>query len=330
LKTNHAVLPMLVLVAAVSAVHAQDGRLLVAQKGDRSIAIVNPAAGSVVASLPEGGVTGHEVAASPDGRMAIVPIYGDSGVGKPGTDGQNIVVFDIAAKKKVGDIEFDHGVRPHDPVFGPKDGLLYVTTELDKTVTIIDPKTWKIIGTIPTGAAESHMLAISHDGRRGYTANVGPGTVSVLDMQARKVLKVISVSGNTQRIAISTDDKWVFTADQTQPRIAVIDTATNTVAKWVPMEGIGYGGAATLDGRWFLMTLPDQNKVAVVDLKTMTVSRTVGVGKYPQAIVVRPDGKTAYVSCMHSDQVAEIDLAKWTTRLIATGKLTDGLAWAGR
>jgi len=98
----------------------------------------------------------------------------------------------------------------------------------------------------------------------------------------------------------------------------------------VPMEGIGYGGAATLDGRWFLMTLPDQNKVAVVDLKTMTVSRTVEVGKYPQAIVVRPDGKTAYVSCMHSDQVAEIDLAKWTTRMIATGKQTDGLAWAGR
>jgi DNA-binding beta-propeller fold protein YncE len=112
---------------------------------------------------------------------------------------------------------------------------------LDKTVTVIDPKTLKIAGTIPTGQAESHMLAISHDGRRGYTANVGPGTVSVLDMQARKMLKVIPISGNTQRIAISMDDKWVFTADQTQPRMAVIDTKTNEVAKWVPMEGVGYG-----------------------------------------------------------------------------------------
>ena len=61
-----------------------------------------------------------------------------------------------------------------------------MTTELDQTVTIIDPKSLKIIGTIPTGQAESHMLALSNDGLRGYTANVGPGTVSVLDIQGAK------------------------------------------------------------------------------------------------------------------------------------------------
>jgi YVTN family beta-propeller protein len=325
------VLCLLAVSLLVSAAHSQNASLLVAQKGDRSLAVVDPVAGRVLGSVAEGGITGHEVAASPDGKIAIVPVYGNSGVGKPGTDGQNIVVIDIASQKIVGNIGFDHGVRPHDPVFGPKDGLLYVTTELDKTVTVIDPKTLKIVGTIPTGQAESHMLAISHDGRRGYTANVGPGTVSVLDMEARKLLKVIPISGNTQRIAVSMDDKWVFTADQTQPRIAVIDAKTDTVAKWVPMEGMGYGSAPTLDGKWLLMTLPDQNKVAVVDLKTMTVARSVDVGKYPQAIVVRPDGKAAYVSCMRGDQVAEIDLATWkVSRMIATGKLTDGLAWAGR
>jgi YVTN family beta-propeller protein len=305
--------------------------LLVAQKGDQSLAIVSPA-GKVIASVAEGGVTGHEVAASPDGRLAIVPIYGNSGVGKPGTDGTKIAVIDLAARKVAGDIGFDHGVRPHCPVFGPKDGMLYVTTELDRTVTVIDPKTLKIVGSIPTGQAESHMLAISHDGRRGYTANVGPGTVSVLDMAARKEIAVIPISGNTQRIAISMDDKWVFTADQTQPRIAVIDTATDTVKHWVAMDGIGYGSAPTLDNKWLLMTLPDQNEVAVVDLKTMKVARNIPLGGvYPQAVVMRPDGKAAYVSCMHSNQVAEIDLGSWkVTRLIATGKQTDGLAWAVR
>ena len=319
---------LLVLCAAV--IHAQESRLLVAQKGDRSLAIVDPASGKVVASVAEGGVTGHEVIASPDGRLAFVPIYGNSGVGKPGTDGSNIVVIDLAAKKVVGNIGFDHGVRPHCAVFGPKDGLLYVTTELDKTITLIDPKTLKIVGTVPTGQSESHMLAISHDGRRGYTANVGPGTVSVLDLEARKVLKIIPISGNTQRIAISADDRWVFTADQTQARMAVIDTKTNEVAHWVSMEGIGYGSAPTPDGRWLLVALPDQNKVAVIDLMTMKVVRNVPVGAYPQEVLVRPDGKTAYVSCMHADQVAEIDLTTWKTGTIATGKLTDGLAWAGQ
>ena len=308
---------------------AQSARLLVAQKGDRSLAIVDPAAGTAIADVAENGITGHEVAGSPDGKLAFVPIYGNSGVGSPGTDGRNIVVIDVAAHKIVGNIEFSHGVRPHCPVFGPKDGLLYVTTELDKAVTIIDPKALKIIGSIPTGQPESHMLAISHDGLRGYTANVGPGTVSVLDMKARKTLAVVHVSPNTQRISVSMDDRWVFTADQTSARMAVIDTHALKVSRWIPIDGVGYGAAPTLDGRWLVVAIPDKNSVDVIDLQMMKVARSVKVGAYPQEVLMRPDGKAAYVSCMHSNQVAEIDLATWkTTRLIATGKGTDGLGWA--
>ncbi len=320
---------MAVLLAMPVAGVAQQARLLVAQKGLQSLGIVNPSTGTVVASVDEGGVTGHEAVASQDGRLAYVPIYGNSGVGKPGTDGTKMVVIDLASEKVVRTLDFGHGVRPHCPVLGPKDGLLYVTTELDHTVSVIDPKTLAIVGIIPTGQAESHMLAISHDGRRGYTANVGPGTVSVLDMETRKLLKVIPVSGHTQRIAVSMDDKRVFTADQTQPRIAVIDAAKDEVAQWIPLEGVGYGGAVTPDGRWLLMAMPTQNKVAVVDLKTMQVARTVEVGKSPQEVLVRPDGKLAFVSCVGSHQVAEIDLRSWkTTRLFSTGVGTDGLAWA--
>jgi DNA-binding beta-propeller fold protein YncE len=310
---------------------AQESRLLVAQKGDSSLAIVDPTDGKVLASVAEGGITGHEVVASPDGRTAYVPIYGNSGVGKAGTDGTQIVAIDIASQKIVGSVTFDHGVRPHCPLIGPKDGLLYVTTELDRSITIIDPKTLKIVGSIPTGQPESHMLVLSHDGLRGYTANVGPGTVSVLDVAARKTLKVIRISGNTQRIAISNDDRWVFTADQSKPQIAVIDTKTNSVARWVPLEATGYGSAPTPDGRWLLMALPDLNKVAVIDLKTMQPAPSVAVCGNPQEVLVRSDGKSAYVSCMSSDQVAEIDLVTWkVTRIIATGKSTDGLAWAGQ
>jgi YVTN family beta-propeller protein len=316
-------------VLAFGAAQAQQAHLLVDEKGDRSLAIVDPVAGKVVADVAEGGITGHEVAGSPDGKLAFVPIYGNSGVGKPGTDGRKIVVVDVSAGKVVGEIDFDHGVRPHCAVFGPKDGMLYVTTELDHTITVIDPKTLKIVGSIPTGQAESHMLAISHDGQRGYTANVGPGTVSVLDMKARKTLSVIPISGNTQRIAISNDDKWVFTADQTAPRLAVIETASNTVKNWVKLDGLGYGGAPTIDSRWFLIAIPDANKVDVIDLKSMTLARSVDVGKNPQEVLVRPDGKAAYVSCMSGNQVAEIDLATWkVSRNIATGNATDGLGWA--
>ena len=320
---------VLAMVVGSAGAYAQKGLLLVAQKGDKSLAIVDPVAGKVLANVAEGGITGHEVTASPDGRFAYVPIYGNSGVGKPGTDGTNMVVIDLAAHKVVGNLDFGHGVRPHLPVFGPKDGMLYVTTELDKTVSIIDPKTLKIVGAIPTGQPESHMLAISHDGRRGYTANVGPGTVSVLDMQAHKTLKVIPISGNTQRISISPDDRWVFTADQTKPRMAVIDTTSDEIKHWIPLAATGYGSAPTPDGKWLLIALPNVNQVAMIDLGTMQVARNIDVATYPQEILVSPDGTTAYVSCMHANKVAVIDVASGkATGTITTGSETDGLAWA--
>src|ERR1700759_1077264 len=96
---NPARIGLLIMALAAPGVFAQSGLLLVAQKGDQSLAIVDPVAGKVLASVPEGGNTGHEVTASPDGRFAYVPIYGNSGVGKPGTDGTNMVVIDLSSKK---------------------------------------------------------------------------------------------------------------------------------------------------------------------------------------------------------------------------------------
>src|ERR1700684_18477 len=194
-----------------------DGLLLVANKGDRTLGLIDPNAARQIATVAEGGETGHEVAASADGKRAFVPIYGNSGVGMPGTDGSTLAVIDLSERKVIHTIDFGHGVRPHCAVWGPKDGLLYVTTELDKSVTVIDPLTLKIVGSVPTGQGESHMLAISSDGRRGYTANVGPGTVSVLDMEARKLITIIPICKTTQRIALSTDGRWAFTSDQGEP-----------------------------------------------------------------------------------------------------------------
>jgi YVTN family beta-propeller protein len=308
------------------------GVLLVANKGDRALGIIDPAAGMQVAEVPENGITGHEAIASPDGKTAYVPIYGDSGVGKPGTDGTNMVVIDIATRNIVGNVDFGRGVRPHCAQFGPKNGLLYVSTELDHSISIIDPKTLKIIGSVPTGQAESHMFVISHDGKRAYTANVGPGTVSVLDLDARKTLQVIPISGTTQRISISVDDKRIFTSDQTKPRLAVVNTMTDKVENWVDLPGLGYGTAPTPDGKWLVVAVPAANKVAVIDLRTMRVAHTIDVPKAPQESLVRPDGKMAYVSCDASAKVAAIRTSDWTVdSLIDAGKGADGLAWgAGR
>jgi YVTN family beta-propeller protein len=305
--------------------------LLVANQGNATVSVIDAATGKQIALIEEKtpGVHGHEIIASADGRTAFLPIYGSTGVGKPGIDGHEMLVIDVPSDKVIRDVEFGHGVRPHLPVLDAKRNLLYVTTELDNAITVIDAKTLKIVGKVPTGAEQSHMLVLSHDGTRGYTANVGPGSVSVLDMVERKTLAVIPVSGEVQRIAISNDDRWVFTSDQKQPRLAVIDAKTNKVTRWVELPGTGYGAAATQDGRWLLVCVPSTNEVAVVDLAAMKVARTIKVPATPQEVLIRPDGAMAYVSCNRSGKVAAIDLKSWNVaQTIDAGPFADGLAWA--
>jgi DNA-binding beta-propeller fold protein YncE len=325
-------LPLLLCAAAClrdASAHAQ--LLLVANQHDHTLSLIAPDSGRTVDTVQEGvsGQWGHEVAVSADGRTAYLPIYGNSGVGRPGIDGQKLLVLDVPSHRIVRTIDFGHGVRPHLPVLDEQRHLLYVTTELEDAVTAIDTRSLRIVGEIPTGQKESHMFVLSHDGRLGYTANVGPGTISVLDMIGRRTLAVIPVAPKIQRIAISRDDRFIFTSDQTRPRLAVVDTKSRRVVRWIDLPGIGYGGTATPDGHWLLLAMPAKNAVALIDLGSMSVARTIEVAKSPQEVLIRPDGKVAYVSCAGSGQVAVIDLAQGkTTKLLTAGNFADGMAWA--
>jgi YVTN family beta-propeller protein len=334
----HFLLALVLIVAMSSNVsvraandNAGQPLVLVANKGDHTLGLIDPNAGRQIAVIDVGGVTGHEVIASRDGRLAYVPIYGNSGVGQPGTDGSQLAVIDLPSGKVVHTVNFGHGVRPHCVLLGPKDGLLYVTTEIGQAVTIIDPGTLKIVGKIPTTQPESHMLAISRDGRRGYTANVGPGSVSVLDLESRKVIAVIKVAPRIQRIALSIDDRLAFTADQSKPQLAVIDAASNQLRAPIALPSVGYGAAPTPDGRWLVVPLRGAKQVAVVDLHAMKVARTIDVPAEPQEVLISPDGRAAYVSCDASKKVAVIRTSDWTVeKLIDAGPSADGLAWAGK
>ncbi len=312
-------------------IKVQGPRLLVVNQGDKSLSVVDPATNKQVSVIDEQQTTmhGHEICVGAAKNIVYMPIYGSSGVGSPGLDGQEMIAIDWSSGKIVGKLDFGHGVRPHCVVYVPANKMLYVTTELDKTVTIVNPKTLKIVGTIPTGQEQSHMLAISRDGKLGYTANVGPGTVSVLDIKNRKTLKVIPISKGTQRIVLSPDDKWVFTSDTSEPRMAVIDTQTNEISKWIELPGNGYGSATTPDGKWLLVPIPGKSCVAVIDLKSLTVAKTIEVEKSPQELIVRPDGKFAYVASSSNKKVSVIDLSEWKmSDTIDVGNYPDGLAWA--
>src|ERR1700685_963127 len=253
---------------------AAHGMLVVANQREHTALLIDP---ETRQELAKGvvGVNGHEVSVSPDSRFAYVPIYGNSGVGKPGTDGTTIDIVDLREHKLAATIALGKPLRPHRAEFGP-DGRLYVTAELDKAVDVIDPATRKIIAQIPTGAIESHMVVISPDGSRAYTANVAAGSVSVLDLKKRALITVIPVAKTVQRISISADGKRVFTHDQDTARIAVIDTTTNKVASWISVPSTVYSSSPTADGRKLLAASP-AGKIFVVAIASAQLDESFDI-----------------------------------------------------
>src|SRR5467141_3816635 len=137
---------------------ASHGILVVANQKEHTVLLVDPESRRELAKISVG-VNGHEVAVSPDARFAYVPIYGNSGVGRPGTDGATIDIIDLQQRKLTATMDLGKPLRPHEPLFGP-DGLLYVSAELAQALDIVDPASRKIIAEVPTGQPESHMFVL--------------------------------------------------------------------------------------------------------------------------------------------------------------------------
>jgi len=301
------------------------GLLVIANQKEHTVLVVDPDGRRELARVVVG-VNGHEVMVSKDGRFAYVPIYGNSGVGRPGTDGSTIDVVDLQGRKLAATIDLGKPLRPHRAEWGP-DGMLYVTAELGNAVDVLDPATRKIVAEIPTGQKESHMLVISPDGRRAYTANVGAGSVSVLDLVKRSLVTTIPVAKMVQRISISPDGKRVFTHDQDAPRIAVIDTATNKIANWIEVPSSVYASEPTTDGRW-LVTLTRNAAAYVVDLQSMKVAHTLKVSDGGSEILIRPGGDVAYLSGTGAGKIDVLDLHTWELQKpIELTPGVDGMDW---
>jgi len=319
------ILPLCVLFLLPSCVPAQT--LLVANQYDHTLIVVDPASRKALATVGVD-INGHEVIASPDGKYAYVPIYGNSGIGRPGTDGATVQVIDIAAGRAVRIIDLGKPVRPHCAKFGP-DGLLYVSAELARAVDVIDPKTEKILAEIPTGQVDSHMFVITPDGSRAYTANVFAGNVSVLDLRSHSLVKSIPVAQQVQRISISPDGRTVYTHDQTKPRIAVIDTSTDGVTAWWDVPAEVYSSVPTPDGRWLVANAPS-GKLFVLDTSSGKLAHTYDIPAALGETLVTPNGSFAYISCPKAGVIEVLNLKTW--QLEAPIQLTpgvDGLAFVG-
>ena len=137
---------------------------------------------------------------------------------------------------------------------------------------------------IPVGKG-SEGFDVSPSGKEIWVANAQDGTISVIDLAAKKVIQTLDVNiRGANRLKFTPDGKLVFVSALGGSDLVVLDASTRKEVKRVP---IGHGAAGILmqpDGqRAFLACTPD-DYIVVIDLKSLTVTGKITAGKQPDGL----------------------------------------------
>ncbi len=251
--------------------------------------------------------TVHELLVVPETGLAYVPIFGDGIHGRNPNPGHLLCIIDVARRARVGDIDLRPYIAPHTLKLGC-DGLIYMTCENSAVVAVIDRSTHEVVDAIVSGSTNGHRLIISPDGRRLYTENEEDGTVSVIDLPNRKLLRKIETPRPLAGIAISADGRTVVAVDDEQPALFLIDAASDRVAGSVRLDGVA-------EAAQIARYSPDNSLIGVTSLKSDTVSlidpsfreqTAIKVGSQPMDMAFR--GDELFVACQGDGSVHVIDI----------------------
>lgn len=311
----------LIALAALAQLAAAEGttRLLVLNKAEDTLSIVDPATRQSVATIPTGHGP-HEVLATKDGKLAVVANYGDQG------PGNSLSIIDLATNEEKQRVDLGPLLRPHGLV--EVEGKVYFTAEMNRALGRVDPATGEVDRIVGLGQDATHMLAASPDGRFLYTANIGSGSVSFLDRRTGELAHV-AVGPEPEGIAVSPDGSEVWASHRVEGLVTVIDAATREVKGTLRVGDVAIRVQLTPDGRLALVTDPSTGELIAIDRAKREVVRRIVLGQAPVGILVTPEGDRAYVALAAEAAVVEVDLkALAPGEKIAVGQGPDGLAWA--
>ena len=318
-------LSVFVLAAVVSAVPVVATQphptLLILNKTDATLALVDPATNAVVAKVPTGDAP-HEVTVSTDGKYAFVSNYG--------ARTPTISIIDLAARQELRRIAVSPLARPHGLAF--YDGKLYFTSETNQVVGRYDPATDKIDAQYQTGQQTSHMVLISRDGKHMFTANIGGNSISIFDRGADGGWTnptAVPVGRGPEGLDLSPDGRELWTAHSQDGAVSVIDVAQRAVAATIDLKTRRSNRVKfTPDGAYVLITDLDAGELIVLDARARKEVRRVTLGHMVEGILISPDGSKAYIAEAGDDSVAIVETKTWTVSgRIKPGGGPDGMAW---
>jgi YVTN family beta-propeller protein len=313
---------------------------VVANKSEATVSLVDTRDGRIRATLPTGNAP-HEVAISPNGKLALVGNYGTRA--EPGS---SLTLIDIPAASVVKTIELDRHQRPHGIVWR-NDHLAVVTVEAKRALVTIDVDTGEIVQEISTEAEISHMVAAAPDGSRAFVANIGSDSVTVVDLDRGARIRTIETGKGAEGIAVTPDGGQVWITNRAEDTITVLDAKSLEQLAAVNAGEFPIRAEASADGQHILVTNARGNDLSVFSTRSFEELHRVpfaalskgddgrlfsdrfGSSSVPIGIEIVDALGVAYVAHANADELSIVDLEKWqVVGSLAAGREPDGMGFS--
>jgi YVTN family beta-propeller protein len=315
----------LVLATAIASIPARaqsSGSLVVLNKAEATLAIVDPASAKVVAKVPTGDGP-HEVAISSDGKRAYVTNYGAQ------TPGSSLSIVDLDARKEIKRVDLGAIRRPHG-IF-EHDGKVYFTTETSCAVARYDPAADRVDWIMGTGQLGTHMLVLSPDKKRIYTANIGSDSVSLVELEpgpGRPPVRHVAVGKNPEGLDISPDGKELWVGQNGDGGLSVVDTATLAVTATVKVGKVPIRVKFAPDGKRVFVTDPEAGGRVVFDAATRAEGKRGKIEGGPVGLGFWADGSRLFVAAAAANRAMVFDATSLEpVASVETGAGPDGLGF---
>ncbi len=181
---------------------------------------------------------------------------------------------------------------------------VYVPNTGSDTVTVIDPKTYRVIGHFAVGRQPQHVVP-SWDLRTLWVNNDLGNSLTPIDPRTGRPGRAVAVA-DPYNLYFTPDGKHAVVMASKLHRLDFRDPHTMAMQKSVPVPCAGVNHADwTANGRYFLVSCEFSHELLWVDTAREKVLKVLHLpgASMPQDVKISPDGTTFFVADMMSNGV---------------------------
>jgi len=126
---------------------------------------------------------------------------------------------------------------------------------------------------------------VSPGGKELWAANAQDGTISIVDLAAKKVVATLDANvRSANRLKFTPDGKRVLVSLLGGPDLVILDAATRASVKRLPIGRGAAGIQMAPDGKRAYVACTPDSYVAIVDLNSLEVTGHLDAGKQPDGM----------------------------------------------